>query len=82
MKKYAGIITAFALITNLTSIYAQNSTTSMPPAVAQSVSRPQYPRAHRSGVTSGVNGAAIAAGVGIIVAIAAIAIISNNSHSH
>lgn len=39
-------------------------------------------RAYRSGQQAGVNGCAIAAGIGIIVAIAAVAVISNNSHSH
>lgn len=78
MKKYASFIMAFALLTSSIELKAQ----AMPPAVAQTMSAPQKPRAFRSGVSKGVNLSAIAAGVGIIVAIAAIAIISNNSHSH
>lgn len=85
MKKYASLITSFALLMTTIESNAQNipaPPNSIPPAVANNISRPQHPRAYRSGVASGVNSAAIAAGVGIIVAIAAIAVISNNSHSH
>jgi hypothetical protein len=78
MKKYASLIMAFAFLISSIEVKAQ----AIPPAVAQTMSSPQKPRAYRSGISNGVNLSAIAAGVGIIVAIAAIAIISNNSHSH
>ena len=40
------------------------------------------PRAARSGASSGISGGTIAVGVGVVAAIAAIALIANNSSSH
>lgn len=69
MKKFVLAFTLITLLTFSTETVAQNYV----------VRRPQ---AAHSGERSGISGATIAAGLGVIVAIAAIALISNNSHSH
>jgi hypothetical protein len=76
MKKIAVLLLALSTLGSSMDLSAQAPYT-IP--TSQPVNRP---RAQRSGQQAGVSGAAIAAGIGIIVAIAAVALISNNAHSH
>lgn len=69
-KKIAGALAAVALLATAANVDAQN---------AQRQRRRPAPQA---GVDNAINGAAIAAGIGLIVAIAAVALISNNQHTH
>lgn len=73
MKKFTIVLAAVALLASSIELSAQN----------QPVRRVQRrPCATRSGECCGVNACTIAAGIGILVAIAAVALISNNAHSH
>ncbi|MDR3624884.1 MAG: hypothetical protein P4L16_07090 [Chlamydiales bacterium] len=68
MKKLATIFALVSLMTFSTQAFSQQNN--------------RRPQAAYAGQQSGISGATIAAGIGVIVAIAAIALISNNSHSH